>query len=120
MSDIKDKLYEQTLSNVEAHTDGTSIGIVIEADESNNRCYIYYINHANKLAYDYAEVKLSDSRGSEWFPLVGQMVDIQIDGPNICITGENEHDFQSIKPRFYTAFDIYPSATDNTYGGYNF
>lgn len=120
MSDIKDKLYEQTRSNIEAHTDATSIGIVIEADESNNRCYILYINHENKPAYNYAVVKLSDSRGSDWFPLVGQLVDVQMNGANICITGENEHDFQSVKSRFYTSHDIFAGSIDNTYGGYNF
>ena len=120
MSDIKEKLYEQTRSNIEAHTDTSSVGVVIESDEANNRCYIYYINHLNKPAYDYAEVKLSDIRGSEWFPSVGQMVNIQMDEANICITGENEEDFRSLKIKLANSYDIFPNAIDNTYGGFNF
>ena len=118
MSDFRDKLYEKTVANIEAHTEEETVGYVLEADEYNNRCLVRYVNYVGKLAVDYVDVKLSGCGQLEWFPGAGEPVVLAMRESEIFITGRYIDDFNRLRTGMKTEWDVYPESVDCTYGGF--
>lgn len=120
MSDIKRLIDEKIASPAAKVGDATrTLGRILRIDEINNSCDVEYVDSTGMIRNKYnVPVRIQSYAIVDWFPSLGEIVEIEEIGGNISVAGKHFDDYNTgLRPHLSTKNDIFPDDFSGACGG---